>query len=320
MDRGAKIKALQAKLEALYPRLAACDLCPRKCMVDRIAGQTGFCGATEALKVYTAFCHHGEEPVISGTRGSGTIFFSGCNLKCVFCQNYKFSHLAAGRVISCEALARIMVNLQKKGAHNINLVTPTHFLPQIIKSVIIALQDGLDVPIVYNTSGYECASVISQISELVDVYLPDAKYITREDACKYSGAQDYLEHNRASLLEMYRQKNAFLQTQSTEEPLARGMIVRHLVIPGLHAQSLRILSWIKEHLPEAAVSVMFQYQPYHNAQAHHEIMRRVSVEEYEAVRAHVESLGLRGWVQALESAEELAGVHFEEQLEELLSI
>jgi putative pyruvate formate lyase activating enzyme len=317
MDRGAKIQALQAKLEAFYPRLRACDLCPRKCLVDRTKGKTGFCGVTDALKVYTAFCHRGEEPGISGSAGSGTIFFSGCNLKCVFCQNHKFSHTTQGRTIRAVDLARIMMNLQKKGSHNINLVTPTHYLPQIVEAVILALQQGLTLPIVYNTSGYELAAVIEQISELVDVYLPDMKYMAGDSALKFSCAQDYITHNKAALKEMHRQKSAF--TQTPEGLVTEGLIVRHLVLPGHSAESLEVLTWIKRNLPGAAVSVMLQFQPYHKAKDYLELQRLVSAEEYERGKAHVEALGLEGWVQELKPAEELAGVHFQDQLDEFLS-
>ncbi|MDD5195117.1 MAG: 4Fe-4S cluster-binding domain-containing protein [Candidatus Omnitrophica bacterium] len=311
MQREAKIRAIKEITLPLYERLARCNLCPRNCMANRLEGERGACGMNKDLMVYTAFLHGGEEPVLTGKAGSGTIFFSGCSLKCVYCQNYKFSHQNQGSLINENALARIMLKLQEKGACNINLVTPTHFLPQILKALLIAYEGGLDLPLVYNTSGYENPEIIRFLEGIVDIYLPDAKYLRQSLAARYSNASDYPSVNQEVIKIMYKQHTI----QAWDKDLLKeGIIIRHLVLPGASEDATRLLCWIKESTPQALVSVMFQYQPYFRAGRFAQLRRRVSAAEYDEVRKCVKNLALSGWVQDLNSNEELAGVHFNKRL------
>ncbi len=216
MDPVDKARLIEEKLPSLYRRLQICHLCPRKCEVNRPAGETGYCGAGQEMVVYTAFLHHGEEPGISGEKGSGTVFFSGCNLRCVYCQNYRFSHTLEGTKVSSDDLARIMVRLQEKGAENINLVTPTHFLPWVMDGLARAFRQGLTLPIVYNTSGYETVQTVRLLGDAVDVYLADMRYITPSLAERYSQAPDYPEVNQKALRKMYEQKAAMWEGPHAE--------------------------------------------------------------------------------------------------------
>jgi putative pyruvate formate lyase activating enzyme len=267
------------------------------------------------MLVYSAFLHHGEEPPISGTNGSGTIFFSGCSLKCVFCQNYRFSHNREGRIVEKKDLARVMLNLQKRGAHNINLVSPTHFLPQILDALLVAFQEGLTIPIVYNTSGYEHQDLIEILDAVIDIYLPDMKYLRRSSAQRYSDAAAYSLFNQKSIRLMYKQKKNIWEGDLLRE----GLIIRHLVIPGHIEESLQIISWIKENTPGALTSIMLQYQPYYGAEKYPEINRTLDYDEYEKIKAFVEKSGLTGWIQEYSPQEDLAGPYFSQtSLESLL--
>lgn len=263
----------------------------------------------ESIVIYTAFSHGGEEPAISGGSGSGTIFFSGCNLGCVYCQNYKFSQLLKGSLKSPEETADIMLKLQKEKAHNINLVTPTHFLPRILQALDIALSCGLNIPIVYNTSGYEKKEIISLLSGIVDIYLPDMKYISEGLANECSSAGNYSFYNKEALLEMYRQKRTATYKDGI---LTGGLVVRHMVIPGHIDDTRAILSWIKENIPDCLTSIMFQYQPYYKAKQIPQINRAVNLDEYKQVKELVQNLSLQGWIQDLTPQEDMAGVYFTE--------
>lgn len=300
--------------DRMQARLESCDLCPRQCHADRLHGETGYCGAGQDLTVYTAFMHRGEEPPISGQKGSGTVFFSGCSLKCIYCQNYRFSHSQFGTTITPEQLARIMMRLQEQGAENINLVTATHFLPQVCRATSRALSQGLTIPIVYNTSGYETEDTVGILGDMVDIYLADMKYISPSLAAKYSNAADYPLFNQRSLLLMYQQK----EVKWEEERLISGLIIRHLVLPGHVEESLRILHWISRNLPQALVSLMFQYRPYAEASSYPEINRTVSQSEYYRLLREMDTLELEGWSQDLSTEEALAGPSFRPSLEGLL--
>ena len=314
MDPIDKARLIEEKLPLLYRQLQICHLCPRRCEVNRLAGELGYCGAGQETVVYTAFLHQGEEPGISGEGGSGTIFFSGCNLKCVYCQNYRFSHSLEGTKVSSDDLARIMVRLQEKGAENINLVTPTHFLPWVMDGLAMAFRQGMTLPIVYNTSGYESVETVRLLGDAVDVYLADMRYITPSLAERYSQAPDYPEVNQRALRKMYDQKSA-----SWEGPLVKqGLVIRHLVLPGCVEETIKVLTWISENTPQAVVSLMFQYQPYFKARLYPEIDRRVSEDEYERVMDFLDELDLEGWAQDLSPEEDLAGVHFRPSLEGLI--
>ena len=302
-----KIKLVKTTANALTKRLRNCDICPRNCEVNRLKGEKGYCGANKDMVVYSAFLHHGEEPGISGEGGSGTIFFSGCNLKCIYCQNYKFSHSVIGKKISGVNLAKIMLNLQKEGAHNINLVTPTHFLPQILDTLAIAFEDGLNIPIVYNTSGYEKKEVIKHLAGVIDIYLTDLKYMETSLANQYSKAPKYPTFASRSLLEMVRQVKPVM----SEKLLKKGVVIRHLVLPNHINESKKLLSWIKKNTPEVLVSVMFQYQPYLKAYLHPQINRSIDYQEYFEIKKFVEELELGGWVQDHNPKEDMAGPYFE---------
>ncbi len=301
-----KIQLLKNLLPSLNNRLENCDICPRECRVNRLAGERGYCGTDASLVVYTSFLHHGEEPPISGKNGSGTIFFSGCNLKCIYCQNYKFSHAITGKSLEENELSNTMLDLQNKGAHNINLVTPTHFLPQIVKSLLVAYNKGLHIPIVYNTSGYEKRGIVELLNGIIDIYLTDIKYMSPDLAKSCSNAKDYPTVSLDAAREMSKQ----VSTEYDNGILRKGLVIRHLVLPNHIDNSKEILSRIKTTLPDALVSVMFQYRPYHNARQYSLIDRPVNYKEYQQIKEFVEELDLPGWVQDFDPPDELAGVYF----------
>jgi putative pyruvate formate lyase activating enzyme len=277
------------KLEAL---LSPCRLCPRNCGSKRKNGETGFCKVLDRPMVSSFGPHFGEEPVLVGFGGSGTIFFTGCNLGCVFCQNYQISHLMEGEYISVSELADIMLHLQERGCHNINLVTPTHQTPQIFAAVEEAKTKGLRVPIVYNCGGYESVEVLKELKGLVDIYMPDFKTLSGEFASKYLKASDYPEVVKEALLEMHSQVG---DLQVNDYGLAeKGLMVRHLVMPGWTHDSMAVLDWITENLGRNTyVNVMDQYYPFYRACDYPEICRRVTEEEFEKVYAYAKRLGLR---------------------------
>jgi putative pyruvate formate lyase activating enzyme len=294
---------LRERVMAAHGHLRACDLCPRRCGADRLDGEQGFCRSGATAMVASSNVHTWEEPPISGTRGSGTIFFSNCTGRCLFCQNYPISQLGVGRGIGTDKLADMMLRLQRQGCHNINLVTPTHYMPQILAGVEAATQRGLRIPLVYNTSGYECADVLRLLDGVVDVYLPDAKYADDAVARRLSRFQGYVEHNRAALLEMQRQVGSDLVTDA-DGIAVRGMIVRHLVLPGGLSQTSQVLAWIAANIsPSTYVSLMSQYFPAHKAVDHSELGRRLFPAEHEEALEAFESVGLEwGWQQELEPA------------------
>ena len=290
--------------------LKSCDICPRDCHIDRLSGQIGYCGGGKDITIFTAFLHCGEEPAISGGGGSGTLFFSGCNLKCVYCQNYEFSQLKKGKKVKAEALVDTMLGLQKEGAHIINLVTPTHFLPQILQALDLASKRGLEIPIVYNSSGYEKKEIIAQLEEVIDIYLVDLRYLSSELAKKYSNAEDYPKMAIESIKEMYRQ---YPESIWEGDILKQGLIIRHLVLPNYIKESKAILTWIKQNTPKALPSVMFQYQPYFKANSYPEINRPINKDEYREIKEFVEELGIEGgWIQEFQPQSSLAGVHFKQ--------
>jgi putative pyruvate formate lyase activating enzyme len=289
---------LAPRIERAYALLESCTLCPRECGVNRLAGQQGFCCVGLKPKVASWNVHPWEEPPISGSRGSGTIFFSGCTGRCLFCQNYPISQLGVGNVVSVDRLAEMMLELQGKGCHNVNLVTATHFVPQILAALPHAIEGGLRLPLVYNSSGYEAVEVLRLLDGVVDIWLPDAKYADDDTALRLSGFRHYVEHNRAALQEMHRQVGDELVLD--ENGLAkRGMIVRHLVLPEGLAGTGEVLNWIATALsPRVHVSLMDQYFPAHRAVGHAALGRRVTPEEYEeALRAFEAARLVRGWRQ-----------------------
>lgn len=275
-----------------------CKLCPRQCNIDRDK-TTGYCGVNNTLKIARAGLHYWEEPIISGTEGSGTIFFSGCNLKCVYCQNYDISSQAFGKEITVERLSEIFKELEDKGANNINLVTPTHYVPQIIEALKIYRPK---IPIVYNTSGYDSVSELKMLEGYVDVYLTDLKYVDSELSKTYSKAPDYFDVASKAILEMVRQQPT--NVYNDKGMLIKGVIVRHMVLPGCMKDSFKVLDWIKDNLGvDTIVSIMGQYTPYYKSVDYPEINRPIKPLEYKAVIAHFNSIGLNnGYSQDLSSS------------------
>lgn len=284
-----------------------CTLCPRSCLVDRTKGERGICGQNDKLKVARAALHYWEEPCISGKEGSGTVFFSGCALHCVFCQNANIANGTAGKEISIERLAEIFLELQEKKANNINLVTPGHFVPQIVMALQAAKNQGLVIPVVYNTSSYECVDTIKKLEGLVDIYLPDFKYMDTGLSAKYSHATDYSEVAKKAVAEMVRQTGEAVFLHNDEDDLiSRGTIVRHLLLPGCVEDSKAVIRYLYETYGNRIyISIMNQFTPLPGVKKYPELNRRVTEEEYEEVVDYAISLGVEnGFIQEGETAEE----------------
>ena len=277
-----------------------CTLCPRRCAAERTpeAGH-GLCGVGTLPRVARAGLHMWEEPCISGTRGSGAVFFSGCGLRCVFCQNEAISHGGVGEAVSVRRLSEIFAELEAQGAHNINLVTAAQFAPQVVQALEIYKPR---IPIVYNSSGYESIETLRMLEGYVDVYLPDFKYIDPQMAGLLSGAPDYPEVAMAAIGEMVRQSGPAVYDE--EGMMLRGTQIRHLVLPGLTGDAMRILTRIAESFPGVPVSLMGQYVPFGKALHMPGLDRRLRRKEYARVLAHMEALGLPGYRQALDAASE----------------
>ena len=283
--------------------MSGCDMCPRKCYADRSAKATGFCGQGADIRVARYGLHFFEEPPISGKNGSGTIFFSGCSLRCVFCQNREISRgEGSGRRISPAELCEIMLELQKRGAHNINLVTPTHFSDKI-KEALANIKEELNIPVVWNSSGYERVEVLRELEGLVDIYMPDFKYRSSELGKKYSFAEDYAEVATNALCEMYRQVGEYRYGE--DGLLEKGLLVRHLVLPGERKDSMAVLEHLSRILPSDKIllSVMSQYTPEFAMDCEYKnLHRRVTSFEYSSVVDLSEKLGFEGFVQGRGSA------------------
>jgi putative pyruvate formate lyase activating enzyme len=297
-----KIKKIDAALAKLAGHEASCRLCPRECGVNRGRGEKGFCQSGNKAVVSHALLHYGEEPVLSGCRdcvetrtggasrrsGSGTIFLAGCNLKCSFCQNYQLSWLGQGRIVSDEELARVMLELEGRGALNINLVSPTHLLLPILRALRIAYVEGLNLPVVYNANGYEKADIIINLDEIIDVYLPDLKYFSAEVAGRFSGAPNYFQHASLAIKEMSIQRPVLLLDK--ENIAKEGLIVRHLVLPGQTKDSQAILEWLAAELStHICLSLMSQFRACYRAPE--ELQRPLRPEEYQQVLARAQELG-----------------------------
>ena len=276
-----------------------CNACPRQCNALRSETGAGFCRMGMDPVIARAAPHYDEEPVISGTRGSGAVFFSGCSLRCRFCQNYPISHEGFGRRVTVEQLRAIYDRLIAQGVHNINLVNPTHFADAILES----LGDGLPVPVVWNTGGYERVETLKKLEGRVQVYLPDLKYVETRSAKRYSNAENYFEYAGPALKEMLRQTGP---VDIDDDGIIRsGVIVRHLILPGCAEESMKVLDWIAENLPGAWVSLMAQYLPFGHVEGVDQLDRRLYPEEYDQVVDHLMDLGLEdGFVQELSSSDE----------------
>jgi len=280
-----------------------CNLCPHKCGADRIT-QMGFCKSSNKIKVARAALHFWEEPCISGSRGSGTIFFSGCTLRCCYCQNYRISSEGYGKEISIQRLAEICLELQEKGAHNINLVTATQYLDKVLVALDL-IKGKLQIPVLYNCGGYERIEIIRALKGYVDIFLPDFKYYSNELARKYSNAKDYFDVAATAIQEMITQTDGLGFDE--DGILQKGVIIRHMVLPGARKDSLALLNWISENLPKDKfwLSLMSQYMPAYKSREHQEINRRVTSFEYESVVQEAIRLGFtNGFIQERSSAKE----------------
>jgi putative pyruvate formate lyase activating enzyme len=288
----------------MLEELRQCEVCPFRCKVNRLEGKIGRCGCNGKIKIALASLHYYEEPCISGNNGSGTVFFSNCNLNCLFCQNYKISQEGKGREVSIEELADIFLDQQKNGANNINLVTPTMYAYQIIEALKIAKSKGLIIPVIYNTNGYENVETIKALKGYIDVYLPDLKYYSNEIAVKYSKAPNYFEIATKAILEMINQVGA---PEFDENGLIkRGVIIRHLVLPGHIQNSKHILKWLKENVNSRAyVSVMAQYFPTYKAKEDKYLNRKLTNKEYSEIEQYLYLLDIEnGYMQDLGKHEE----------------
>ena len=298
---------LERRAQALKARLASCDICPRQCRVNRLDNELGFC-RSGYLSIVSAVCaHQGEEPAISGNGGSGTVFFANCNMRCVYCQNYQISQnwkRQRSKEVDCHTLAERMLYLQDEvGCHNINFVSPSHFVPQLVEAVLKAVPMGLRIPLVYNTNGYDSITSLRELDGIISVYLPDLRYASNNWAKKFSQTADYVPQARLAIKEMYRQVGELLVDESGLAQ--RGLIVRHLILPNGIAGSEESLNWLVQELsPTVTVSIMSQYLPLHRAPRIPLLSRTVSVGEYETVLQLLANVGLEnGWVQEIDSAE-----------------
>jgi len=284
---------LKIRAKELYVTMESCELCPRRCGVNRLDGDSGFCSTPGATLVLSAAQpHFGEEKPLVGNGGSGTIFLTHCNLRCVFCQNWEIAQLGRGAKSNIGALARVMLKLQRHGCHNINLVTPTHYSAHILKALDIAAGKGLRLPIVYNTSGWERLEILKFMDGIVDIYLPDFKYWESDMSAKYSsGAESYPEITSAAILEMHRQVG--VAHPARDGIMQRGLMIRHLVMPNNTGGSERIMAWIAEKLPkDTYVNIMAQYNPRFKAFDYPELSRRITRQEYKNAVKKAEAMGL----------------------------
>jgi putative pyruvate formate lyase activating enzyme len=307
------------RIEALDAIASSCELCPRACKVNRLNGERGFCRAPGAMVISSIFPHHGEEPPISGTRGSGTVFFTYCTLQCAFCQNYQLSHLGEGAPCTPSMLAEKMVGLQNDGCHNINLVTATHFLPWIVRAIKEAAASGLEIPIVYNCGGYESARVLALLNGIVDIYLPDMKYGDDVPARRYSAAPGYVETNRAAIREMFRQVGPL--RLDADGIAVRGLCIRHLVLPGGESGSGAILDYLKATYDpqDIFISLMAQYRPLYKACDYPNVNRILSFEEYDSLRQKFIDAGFEGFYQELERMDKKFVIDFKKRKTERLT-
>ncbi len=283
---------LAQRVEQAYAIFEECELCPRQCGVNRQKGERGFCRAPARVVIFSAQPHFGEEISLVGQHGSGTIFFSNCNLRCVFCQNWPISHEGRGKELQDEDLAEMMISLQNIGCHNINVVTPTHVMPNILNAMRIALKKGLRLPVVYNTSGYERLEILKILDGIVDIYMPDMKYMDADQAAKHSaGASDYPEMTKKAIIEMNRQVGELLIDK--RGVALSGLIIRHLVMPNRVAGTEKFVRWVAETLPKSTyVNIMPQYRVDYKAFDYPEIARGITVQEFLEAMDWAEKYGL----------------------------
>ena len=287
----------------MLKELENCTLCPHKCSINRNDGQIGRCKSKDTVKIALYSTHNFEEPCISGKKGSGTVFFSNCNMNCVFCQNYEISQKGKGKEITIENLADIFLKQQEKGVENINLVTPTSYVPQIIEAIKIARKNGLNLPIVYNTNGYENVEAIKMLDGYVDIYLPDLKYSDDNLAKRLSKVDNYFEIATEAIKEMKKQVG---KTEFNENGIMKkGIIIRHLVLPNHILNSRKVLRWINDNIPDCYVSVMAQYFPTYKAKEIKDINRKLTKKEYQEIEDYLYRLNIEnGYIQELGEHEE----------------
>lgn len=298
---------LKLRAQTLRERLKSCNICPHNCGVNRLEGELGFCHSAY-LPVVSSYCaHKGEEPPLSGTNGSGTIFFGNCNMRCVYCQNYQISqdwHNQKKNEVNIKTLAADMLYLQNElRCHNINLVTPSHFVPQIIEALLQAIPEGLSLPIVYNTSGYDSLEILQLLDGIIDIYLPDLRYAKNENGRKYSGVPDYAERDRKAIKEMYRQSGNLVLDENGVA--LRGLIIRHLILPSDLAGSENSLRWLADEIsPDVFISLMAQYYPSHKAFRFPGLYRSIKYEEYLDVVKLLRRLDMNnGWIQEMDASD-----------------
>ncbi len=285
------LETLKERASSALALLASCQICPRRCQVDRLNDERGYCRTGRWARVASYAPHYGEEPPLVGHSGSGTIFFSGCNLSCVFCQNWDISQEDQGHEVKAEELAKMMLALQDGGCHNINLVTPTHVVPQILEALVLAREEGLSVPLVYNSGGYDSAEALRLLDGIIDIYMPDAKYGQDGPALKYSAAPGYTTVNKAALKEMHRQVG---DLQLDEEGIAlQGLLVRHLVLPADAAGTEEVVRFISQEISvHTYLNVMAQYHPEYQACRYPELSRAITAREYAQALGLAQRAGL----------------------------
>ena len=288
----------------MLEKMKKCEICPHNCKVNRLEGEVGRCKCSDKIKIALASVHHFEEPCISGKNGSGTVFFSNCNLSCMFCQNYEISQEGKGIEISIDELSDIFIKQQEKGVHNINLVTPTMYVYQIIEAIKIARGKGLNIPIIYNSNGYENVQTIKDLEGYIDVYLPDLKYYDNDLGLKYSGINNYFEYSSKAIFEMYNQVGS--PKFDKDGNIIKGLMIRHLVLPNNINNSKKVLNWIKENINEDVyINIMAQYFPTYKAKEIKELNRKLSKKEYEEIENYVYELDIKnGYMQELGEHEE----------------
>nr|WP_211117064.1 radical SAM protein [Ignavibacterium album] len=287
---------LNKRAEILKKMLEECRICPNECAVNRLQGEIGNCHSADEVLISSYGPHFGEEPELVGLYGSGTIFFTNCNLSCVYCQNYDISQLGIGNRISIDEIANIMISLQSRGCHNINLVTPTHFVPQIVEALIIAIEKGLEIPLVYNCGGYESVETLHLLEDIIDIYMPDIKYSDNEVAARLSGIKNYWNVVRSAVKEMHIQVG---DLHIDKKGIARrGLLVRHLVLPNNLAGSEKVIDFIADEISEETyLNIMDQYRPAFKAAEEQKLMRRIKSDEFERVVEYARFKGLhRGFV------------------------
>lgn len=282
---------LQQRADVLKKMLEECRLCPNECAVNRIDGETGNCNSTDEVIISSYGPHFGEEPELVGLYGSGTIFFTNCNLSCIYCQNYDISQLGIGKKISIEELSDTMISLQRRGCHNINLVTPTHFVPQIVQALIIAVEKGLEIPLVYNCGGYESVETLKLLENIINIYMPDIKYSDNEVASRLSGIKNYWNIVRAAVKEMHRQVG---DLHIDRKGIAkRGLLIRHLVLPDNLAGSEKVLDFVADEISKNTyINIMDQYHPAYKANDYPGLNRTIKSDEYQKVLDYAMLKGL----------------------------